>query len=483
MAQNESETRHTVIIVGVTDVAARLNVARALSQVAKNQTSEQIIKRLDALPWTLTRSATERRATRLVRMLEPLGAEIKVIPPLAEPGSDLRQDTEILPGAELLSHSQMMSATQFMTPPSETERENVQSADSAAEAPAPITPGRKQAPPGGGGAGASPMPSHEGPQKSLLQEPAEGFSIEPLSLGEILDRAFQICRSWFWKLFLILAIPGLVAGVLTLVLTVLVAIVFGIGAFSGVDLLKGWGLGLTIGVGGTLGLLVLAAMIALFYLSQGALIYAISAVHMGHGISVKESYRFVFDLLGKFVLTSILFTLVVLGLFVTPFIVAGILFSVFSLFTSGWWSAVTWPFLFIFPLYAIPKLILFDKVVIVENIAYGASLGRSWNLLSGKAEGPWPRSYWLKLVVLIHIFMLIQIGIAILFGGVGQVFSLVLPDSIQIVGVILGQIVSTVGNIIGTLFGSVALVVFYYDLRNRKEGFDLRMLAGMRDRL
>jgi hypothetical protein len=33
--------------------------------------------------------------------------------------------------------------------------------------------------------------------------------------------------------------------------------------------------------------------------------------------------------------------------------------------------------------------------------------------------------------------------------------------------------------VIGGIFGAVCLVVYYYDIRNRKEGFDLKMLANI----
>ncbi len=483
MAQNESEARHTVIIVGVTDVAARLNVARALSQVAKNQTSEQIIKRLDALPWTLTRSATTRRASRLVKMLEPLGAEMKTIPPLADPDSYLRPDTEILPGAELLSQSQMMSATQFIPPPTAAEFAQAQRSRDPSGTPPPITPDETAPAPVEDAASVSRRAPEAFQEDDFPGGPGVGFAIEPLSLSEMLDRSFQICRTWFWKLFLILAIPWLVTAALAAPLAGLFVFFFGTAAFSGPGLPHGPGSVVPIVLGSILILIAVVVILALMYISQGAIIYAVSSVYMGREVDIKESYLFVFKILVKFVLTSILFLVVCFGLVLLPFFGTMLLYGIFSLFTSGWWSAVFWPFLFILPFYAFPKLLLFDRVVIIENIAYMGALHRSWNLVSGKAEGSWPRSYWMKLVVLLHLFIFILVGVSFLFHGVGLLMSYPFSGSLQIVGGILNQIVSTIGSTITSMFASVALVVFYYDVRNRKEGFDLRMLAGMHDRL
>ena len=43
--------------------------------------------------------------------------------------------------------------------------------------------------------------------------------------------------------------------------------------------------------------------------------------------------------------------------------------------------------------------------------------------------------------------------------------------------VVLTQVISNLGGLVAGLFSSVCMVVFYYDIRNRKEGFDLTILA------
>ena len=53
-----------------------------MAKFAKNASYERILQRLGSLPWTLTRSASERSALRLVQLLEREGATTEVIPPL-----------------------------------------------------------------------------------------------------------------------------------------------------------------------------------------------------------------------------------------------------------------------------------------------------------------------------------------------------------------------------------------------------------------
>jgi hypothetical protein len=221
-------------------------------------------------------------------------------------------------------------------------------------------------------------------------------------------------------------------------------------------------------------------ILAVFYLSQGAVIHAVAGIYSGKAVEVADSYRFVFRKLGRFVLTSALFVLVILLLIVVPFVAGGALYFLFKVLTpSGWWSALLWPFLLIPAAYAVPKLMLFDKVVIIEDLAYMNALTRSWNLVTGKAESPWPRGYFIRLIILLHLFVLINLGVSLVFEVPGAVVQLLLPGSIKILGQILGQVLSSAGNLVAGIFGSVCLVVFYFDIRTRKEGFDLQMLVGM----
>ena len=68
--------------------------------------------------------------------------------------------------------------------------------------------------------------------------------------------------------------------------------------------------------------------------------------------------------------------------------------------------------------------------------------------------------------------------ISMLFQAPITIATILLPHY-ELVGKILGQVTSNLANVIAGLFNSVCMVVFYYDIRNRKEGFDLKMLSRM----
>ncbi|MDQ7784706.1 MAG: hypothetical protein RDU20_17625 [Desulfomonilaceae bacterium] len=451
MASEPPETVHTVVITEVRDETTRKRVAHALEKVSRNVSREKIESRLNRLPWTLTRSATPKRAARLYRLLARLGATVEVVPPLAPAMISDVEETQILPGAHMLSETQVASATQFTSfPGGESPVVGGQTV------PAETSSSRKA----------------ETPEPTRDFDASLGFEIEPMTLGGILDRAFQMCRAHFWKLFAVVAIPWLITLAMFAVIGV-AAVLVGLNIRT-LDSVSTWVL-IILGVTVVPSVAVIA--IALFYLSQGAVIHAVSSIYLGREILVRDAYRFVLARLGKYFLTSMLFLLAVFGLLVGPVIIGVGFYFLFALLTSsGWWSAVTWLPLIFLSAYCVIKLLVFDKVVIIEDIAYGKALSRSWNLLTGKAEGVRPARYWVRFYLLILILILINIAISILFETPATVLGLAAPQ-LQLYGSIIGQVLKTVGNVIAGLFGSVCMVVFYYDIRNRKEGFDLKMLS------
>ncbi len=454
MVSEPPETVYTVVIMDVRDETTKKRVAHALEKVTRNASSENIRARLNKLPWTLTRSATQKRALRLYRLLERLGATVKITPPLPPSMMADVAETQILPGAHMLSESQIASATQFILAPRE-DSGTASSQDGPVKRP--------------------PSPEPEVPADAPDFGGGIGFEIEPMNLGGILDRAFQICRGYFWKLFAIVAIPWLITMAMFAVIAVVAILVVGVSIHS----LNSISTGVLIVLGITLVPSVLVIAIALFYMSQGALIHAISSIYLGREILVREAYRFVLSKLGRFLLTSLLFLLALFGFTIAPIMLGVLFYILFAMFTSsGWWSAVTWVPLALFAGYCFTKLLVFDKVVIIEDIAYGKALSRSWSLLTGKAEGVWPSRYWVRLSLLIFIFILINLTISLLFQIPATVVKFTVPQLHFYAGIV-EQILSQIGNVLAGLFNSVCMVVFYYDIRNRKEGFDLKMLSSI----
>jgi hypothetical protein len=453
MPQENSETLYTVIITRLKPQVDKAAVAEAIARIVKNLDAGKTLKRLESLPWTMTRKASRKNAGRLTRYLKKFGCEVEVFPPLEMPAIADVAETQILPGTALLSETQVMSATQFMPIPDELSKSGA-----------------------GQGKSVGPLGPRLPVRPAVVRETeqgAEDAGLEPLTLGGILDRTFQICRQNFWKLFAISAIPWLIMAVIALIVT-LIAGVVGLTVHH----LSSMSVTALIVMGVLIVPTAIVVFVILFYLAQGAMIHAVSSTYLGREIDIRGSYRFVFERLWKYALTSMLVTLMVILATVAAALAGISFFYLFKLVMSGWWSAVTWLPLFCVYIYVVIKLLLFDKVVIIEDIAYMGALRRSWTLLAGKAEGAWPRSYWVRLIILLNLFALISFAISWLFQTPASLLGLLLPMP-QIAKTVLNQVLSSLGSVIGGIFGAVCLVVFYYDIRNRKEGFDLKMLANI----
>jgi hypothetical protein len=451
MNSESSPTLYTVLVTGLRPDANKISIGDGIARIVKNMDAARVLRKLDALPWTMTRKASRKNAERLSKYLRKIGCDVQVVPPLDMPIMDVAGETQILPETSLLTESQVISATQFVPVPEQAER---------AEAASEETPPPPQPPP----PPIEPPKSEEKPDTVL----------EPLALTGILDQTFQICRNRFWKLFAIAAIPYCIMIALVIVVGI-IALILGLTDISSIDDITP--------------VLVIAAIfliptafvviLALFALSQGALIFAVSVTYLGRQFSVRESYNFVFARLAKFILTSLLFTIMILLSCAVAVTIGVVLFFVFQALTSsGWWSAFSWLPLATIPFYVTLKLLLFDKIVIIENVAYMSALSRSWNLLSGKAAGSWPRGYVLRLFLLTLLFSLIAVTISWVFQTPAALLTAFLPLP-EFAKTVLTQLIGTIGSLIATVFGAVCMVIFYYDVRNRKEGFDLQILAEM----
>ena len=460
MGEETSEALYTVVLTKVRDEEARKKVAETLSRVTTNLPVDKAFKRMELLPWTLTRRATAKNAEQLARVMERLGATVQVSPSPSEAKSTEPVGTQVVPGAAVLPETRTAVSDDLSGTPGDSIVPPSASSQQAEGQPSP-----------------PPQPSSPPPPELNMKDSSEppggdGFSIEPLSLGGILDRTFQICRRHFWKLLAIVGIPYLVVAGLVLIVSIVVVIV----GFT-VQSLGDLPIWVLIAAGVTVIPSIIVAIIAVFYLSQGALIYAVSVVHLGRDIRVGDAYRFVLARLVKFVLTSVLLVIVTFAAILIAVLFGVVLFFISrEVFSSGWWSAITWLPLSLIPFYASIKLLLFDKVVIIEDIAYTNALKRSWDLLTGKADGEWPRGYFLRLIILLFLFALISVTIALVFQMPASIIAALMPQS-WIVGSVVQQLLSNIGAVIGGIFGGVCLVVFYYDIRSRKEGFDLKMLA------
>jgi hypothetical protein len=176
-------------------------------------------------------------------------------------------------------------------------------------------------------------------------------------------------------------------------------------------------------------------------LCQAALIKSVSETYLGNDITVGQAYGFI---LPKFLtlVGATLCVMLVVGLGIMLVFVPGIIF--------GLWFSMTVP------------------TIVVEGQAATHAMSRSKALVAGNLGKIIAVGILGSLIAYIIILPLRYLG-----GFVGQSLF---ADNTMLVS-FLRQFGMTLGQILAIPISTAASILLYYDLRIRKEGFDLQMLA------
>lgn len=265
---------------------------------------------------------------------------------------------------------------------------------------------------------------------------------EPMSIGRILDQTFKIYRENFIRFVTIVAVIQVPIGLLAIVSTS--------GFRRGVPIRQSSDYGQlsqeepdpTVALFGAAGMIV-TGIIGMFgqVLCRGALTKSVSESYLGNEISVGQAYQFV---LPKFL------TLILAGICVVLVVYLGLLLLVVPGIIFGLWFVLTTP------------------VIIVENLGATQGMSRSKSLVSGNLG---------KIFSVGFLVLLISYIVAIILHYGASVFAGVLFSGNTTLALALNHLVSVAGSILIAPIGATAYILLYYDLRIRKEGFDLQMLA------
>lgn len=242
----------------------------------------------------------------------------------------------------------------------------------------------------------------------------ELHALRPLSVLDLFDEAFSLYRSNF---LLMAGVTGLVYIPLD-ILTKLIDLSASNTALA------------------TLPFVLIITMVA-FAFVQGALTKVVAERYLGHKISIAGAYGFVqqrfFPFLGTFILVALAFLVGFITL-------------------VGWIIVFLW-FSFVFP------------VLVVEDQVYASAMRRSREL----AKHNWGRIFLVNLITAL-LSVIIDAGV---MGLVLLIFR-ALPTGLNAV------LAGTLQGITEALVLPISLIPFvllYFDLRVRKEGYDLELLA------
>jgi hypothetical protein len=292
-----------------------------------------------------------------------------------------------------------------------------------------------------------------------------GFELRPLSLGELLDRAFLLYRRNFWLFAGIMAIPS----------CLVLPMQFFLLRVRGVPLPWNRPSPQSHSIAYVYGFLLIYWFI--YAVVQGATTYAVADAYMGRTSTVRQAYgkvrgRFwriigvtfgvgirVFGLMVLVSLVAVVGALLVVGITsakVTPG--GGIIVMVTSGVLVGGVAFTLWYSL----RYAVSL-----PAVLLEDIKGRAAIRRSVQLTWGRRG---------QIFVAILLGLVITYAMAFLFQGPFYAGIAVMKIKGQLPNwlILSMSVSSTVGGVIAGPLLMIILVLCYYDLRIRKEGFDLQ---------
>ena len=261
--------------------------------------------------------------------------------------------------------------------------------------------------------------------------------LRPLGVGEIIDVAIKIWRRHFKTLAKIVFI---VVAPVEIFSTLVAASVsnFDVETFdsTGNTTLDGGAL-----AGWLAGMFTAQLLSGLaFLISSAAVLRAVSVSYLGGTPDWRDSLR---------AATSRLPSLIWLGFLMF----GGLALAAIALILPSIWLGVAWSIAF--------------PVLIAEGQRGAAALRRSFRLVQNRW---WPTFGALFLAFLLQSFIGLVLGIPL---GILTVST----ESNSLPAILFTIVVSVVSSVVTTPFMAAVLVLIYFDLRVRKEGFDLQLLS------
>lgn len=254
----------------------------------------------------------------------------------------------------------------------------------------------------------------------------------PMGVGGILDRAFRLYKLNFVRYVTIVAIVQVPIALILFAATMVL----------------GAGVAVEARIAGIV-MIFVAAFLSIVgrALCNGALIKSVSESYLGNEVSVGQAYRFVLPKLWTLIWASIVVGFIcALGYLLC--VVPGVIFSL--------WLALT------------------TQAIIIENLKASEGMKRSKALAKGNLGKIFLVGLVILLIALIVGWLAGLLGVLVGRGlGMAQtVFGAPRPAAM-----VIRQIFSVIGQVLAAPIGAAAFILLYYDLRIRKEGFDLEMLA------
>jgi hypothetical protein len=289
--------------------------------------------------------------------------------------------------------------------------------------------------------------------------------LRPLGVGDVLDRTFTVYRS---KPLVFIGLSAIWYLALVLVFIVLAVAVFAgaLAAFARQATTPSPEqiAGAAVGIIGFVLVVVIVAILA-FSAQSASLVYAASRRYLATDVTIGESFRAGLSAAGRLFVAGVLVFLAIVGAWAVLLIAA-------ALTNQGLAFVIAIPAAIFVTAFLGCSWLVAPVVVVVEKMGPVAALGRAWWLSSGH------RGRIFGIQILLFILNLV---LSLLIGGIFGGFAAAggqggTPGTLGITSVVQ-TLVNLASTIVWAPVEWIAFTVLYYDLRVRKEAFDLQLAA------
>jgi hypothetical protein len=271
------------------------------------------------------------------------------------------------------------------------------------------------------------------------------LDLRPLSLGELLDRTFTLYRGHFLLFLGISAIPQVFVLVIQLA-QALVAPASNIFSLPNPNLPAQMPQFSVTGFAYMLAFMFAAGIVSVvaYLFSQGATVIAVSDLYLGRTTTLGGAFRRV----------------------------RGKLATIFGVVVLTFLAVFAGCVLLIIPgIYIALRLAVGVQAAVLEGVGPGDALSRSFALTKENAG---------RVFLIFLLYAFLSYGLIALLGVPFIVGTFLAKNNSDLVRMftMMTQVGSFIASSLVMPFGTIAMSLFYYDMRVRKEGFDLQMMMN-----
>jgi hypothetical protein len=287
--------------------------------------------------------------------------------------------------------------------------------------------------------------------------------LRPLDVGQKLDAAIKLTMRHFWTLVKIVTVLLVPINVISFLITAstlpedyTAGTTFGGGPApdSSAD----------VGAGFWVGQLIVNALLVLtFFLGPAVCFLTISQAYLGSEAGWRESLRYALRRFWGILLVILLFGLAMFGCFIAAIFLIAFSTAFPPLLVVTVPAAIV-PFVYVGVVWsvALPAMLL-------EEIGAAESLGRSFRLV---------RERWWSTFATLLLAWLLTLFVTFVVGGLLTMATFLATEDDSVTAIALNFLTNLIATVLTTPFIAAVTIVLYFDLRVRKEAFDLEMLAG-----